>query len=326
MILDDNRFGIGVVQGGRFQFANRQLARHLGRDELAGALLADVPHAMRFLGYSLEMHNGRDSEREVVIGENGSGRTLRAAGRLLDPDRPESGTVFLVEDVSEAKRLEELKNDIDQIMRHDLKSPLATIAGIREALELAGPLTGRQQRLTAMLEQTVAEMTTRINQSLYLYKLEAGNLQLTPAPVPLARLLEDARLELAPLLSAGGRLDIVYDAPPEAFVVLGERVLLLSLWVNLLKNALEAAAGAGPVTVTVSDPAAPRVAITNPGEVPVGLRDRFFEKYATAGKTGGTGLGAYSARLIARAFGGAVTLDVSRPGQTTVTVSGLPPA
>ena len=326
MILDDNRFGIGVVQDGRFQFANRQLARQLGRDELTGRLLADVPHAMRFLGDTLDMTPERDSERAVVIGSDGSSRTLLALGRLLNLKRPELGAVYLVEDVSEARRLEQLKNDIDQIMRHDLKSPLATISGVREALELAGPLTERQQRLTALLERTVAEMTTRINQSLYLYKLEAGSLQLTPAPVPLARLLEDARLELAPFLSAGGRLDIVYDAPPEAFVILGERVLLLSLWVNLLKNALEAAAGAGPVTVTVSDPRAPRVAIANPGEVPPGVRDRFFKKYATSGKRGGTGLGTYSARLIARAFGGDVALDTSRPGMTTVTVTGLPPA
>ncbi|KHK03171.1 7TM diverse intracellular signaling domain-containing protein [Desulfovibrio sp. TomC] len=326
LVLDDHRFGIGVVQDGRFQFANRQLARHLGRDDVAGQLLTDVPQAARFLGVALDMSAERDSEREVVLGENGSGRTLRAAGRLLDPARPELGTVYLVEDVSDARRLEQLKNDIDQVMRHDLKSPLATIAGIREALELAGPLTERQQRLTAMLERTVAEMTSRINLSLALYKIEAGSLRLTPGPAPLARLLEDARLELAPFLSAGGRLDIAYDAPPGAFVVLGEPTLLLSLWVNLFKNALEAAAGAGAVTVAVSDPGAPRVAITNPGEVPPDVRDRFFEKYATSGKPGGAGLGAYSARRIARAFGGDVTLDASRPGLTTVTVIGLPPA
>ncbi|MHC1788208.1 7TM diverse intracellular signaling domain-containing protein [Solidesulfovibrio sp.] len=326
MILDDHRFGIGVVQDGRFQFANRQLARHLGREELLGQPLAAVPQALDFLGNSLEMPGDRDSAREVTLGENGSGRSLRAVGRCLDPARPEMGTVFIVEDVSEARRLETLKNDIDQIMRHDLKSPLATIAGIQEALKLAGPLTEGQRRLTAMLERTVSEMTSRINLSLNLYKMETGSFRLTPQPLSLARLLEDARLELAPALSFGGRIDLVYEAPPEAFTVLGERLLLVSLLVNVLRNAVEAAANAGPVVVTVSDPAAPRVAIVNPGEVPPGIRHRFFEKYATAGKPGGTGLGTYSARLIARTFGGDVQVDFSRPGQTTVTVTGLQPS
>lgn len=326
MILDDHRFGIGVVRDGRFQFANRQLARHFGCETLAGQILAEVPHALRFLGNTAATPPlDRDSEREMVIGDNGSGRSLRAVGRLLDPARPDQGTVYIVEDVSEARRLEKLKNDIDQVMRHDLKSPLATIAGIQEALELAGPLTERQRSLTGMLERTVAAMTSRLNLSLYLYKIEAGSLHLTPQPLLLARLLEEARLELALFLTAGNRLDIVYEVPPGTFTVLGERVLFVSLWVNLLRNALEAAKGLGPVVVTVSTPDAPRVAITNPGEVPAGIRDRFFEKYVTAGKSGGTGLGTYSARLIARTFGGDITLDASRPGYTTVTVTGLRP-
>ena len=308
MILDDHRFGIGVVRDGRFQYANRQLARHFGCETLAGQALADVPHALRFLGHTVATPPAdRDSEREIVIGDNGSGRSLRAVGRLLDPTRPDQGTVYIVEDVSEARRLEKLKNDIDQVMRHDLKSPLATIAGIQEALELAGPLTERQRSLTGMLERTVAAMTSRLNLSL------------------LARLLEEARLELALFLTAEARLDIVYEAQPGTFTVLGERVLFVSMLVNLLRNALEAAKGLGPVTVTVSTPDAPRVAIANPGEVPAGIRDRFFEKYVTAGKPGGTGLGTYSARLIARTFGGDITLDTARPGYTTVTVTGLRP-
>jgi signal transduction histidine kinase len=46
----------------------------------------------------------------------------------------------------------------------------------------------------------------------------------------------------------------------------------------------------------------------------------FFEKYTTLGKRGGTGLGTYSARLMARTMGGDVELDTSEPGATTVTV------
>jgi signal transduction histidine kinase len=68
------------------------------------------------------------------------------------------------------------------------------------------------------------------------------------------------------------------------------------------------------------DPGA-KVAVCNQGEVPPEIRDRFFEKYATAGKKQGTGLGTYSAKLIARTHGGDVALDTSEPGFTSVIVS-----
>ena len=59
----------------------------------------------------------------------------------------------------------------------------------------------------------------------------------------------------------------------------------------------------------------------SPGEVPEAIRGRMFEKYVTHGKRGGTGLGAYSAALAARAHGGRVLLNASQPGVTTVLVT-----
>ena len=69
-----------------------------------------------------------------------------------------------------------------------------------------------------------------------------------------------------------------------------------------------------------ADAAAGTFAIRNQGEVPREIVDRFFEKYVTSGKSFGTGLGAYSARILARAHGGDVELDTSAPGRTTVRV------
>lgn len=321
MILDDQRFGIGMVRGERFCFANHCLALQLGRNDLNGLTLADVPKARPLLAGIMQAASDHDAEIETIVDDDGRGRTLRTVGRRLDPGHPERGTVFLVEDVSEAKRLEQLKNDINQVMRHDLKSPLATVASALEALELAGPLNVRQRGLIAMLEQAVAAMTARINLSLHLYRLEAGSLGLTPQPLPLAALLADARGELAPYLTAGREWRIAYEAPAEAFVVLGERAMLTAMLVNLLKNALEAAGEAGSVVMTVADPPSPRLVIENPGEVPPEIRARLFEKHVTAGKARGTGLGAYSARLIARAFGGDVVADTTIPGRTVVTVT-----
>ena len=54
--------------------------------------------------------------------------------------------------------------------------------------------------------------------------------------------------------------------------------------------------------------------VHNDGAVPEAVRPRFFQKYATAGKSGGIGLGAYSARLLARVQQGDIALHTSAGG------------
>jgi two-component system sensor histidine kinase/response regulator len=62
------------------------------------------------------------------------------------------------------------------------------------------------------------------------------------------------------------------------------------------------------------------VGIQNSGTVPEEIRDTFFGKYATAGKSGGTGMGTYSARLITETLGGKISLDTSEDVGTTVQI------
>jgi signal transduction histidine kinase len=89
---------------------------------------------------------------------------------------------------------------------------------------------------------------------------------------------------------------------------------------NLLLNALEASPESGTVSITLGKGEAVSITIRNKGEVPSEMRDVFFEKYATSNKVTGSGLGTYSARLIARTHGGDITVDTGTPGETGVTV------
>jgi len=75
------------------------------------------------------------------------------------------------------------------------------------------------------------------------------------------------------------------------------------------------------ITVAMNQGEGISISIHNQGAVPVEIRDTFFEKYATAGKSGGTGLGTYSARLIAETLGGQIALDTSEQLETTIHIS-----
>jgi signal transduction histidine kinase len=102
--------------------------------------------------------------------------------------------------------------------------------------------------------------------------------------------------------------------------MLGEGLLCYSMLSNLVKNALEASPEGGVVTIGLCTGAQPEVTVHNMGAVPEAIRDRFFEKYATQGKSSGTGLGTYSAQLIARTLGGDIHMRTSEQEGTTVTV------
>jgi len=105
----------------------------------------------------------------------------------------------------------------------------------------------------------------------------------------------------------------------------GLESLLYTMTLNLLVNAVEASSQGGEVLVRLEPGLEPEsdqldLFITNQGEVPREIRGRFAQKYMTAGKPRGRGLGTYSARLAAEAHHGSLTLDDSTPGQTTIRV------
>lgn len=75
---------------------------------------------------------------------------------------------------------------------------------------------------------------------------------------------------------------------------------------------MEAAPEDSVVTVAiVTGEDAHMVDVHNQGVIPEAARTRFFERYNTAGKEGGTGLGTYVARLIAESHGGSIAYSTS---------------
>jgi hypothetical protein len=108
----------------------------------------------------------------------------------------------------------------------------------------------------------------------------------------------------------------------DELLALGDSMLCYSLFQNLLKNACEAAPDDSTVTVTIYGGAPMRITLDNQGVVPAAIRNTFFEKFATAGKQGGTGLGTYSAKLLAEAQNGTIAMETSdEKNQTRITLT-----
>lgn len=221
----------------------------------------------------------------------------------------------------------DLREHVERIARHDLKAPLSALIGLPQVLQENYDLPPEAAHIVGLIEQAAHSMLDMLNQSLVLYRLETGAFVLTPHPLDILDLASRTCARLCAMaISRGRTLETTLSGgavPAGARVeYAGDDLLLGPMLQNLLVNALEASPDGGRVAVDVQPgPQAIRLVVTNVGEVPPEIRSRMFDKYVTVGKRGGTGLGAYSAALAAKAHGGDIALDAGVPGHTTIIVT-----
>lgn len=219
-----------------------------------------------------------------------------------------------------------LRDDVERIMHHDLKSPLSGILGAAQMILSENPPENECIELAKMIEVSGYTMLEMISRSLDLYKMEQGRYRFDPQQVNLipiiARVIGDnGGLTRALHLNVAVHIGDHESDGREAFMVPGESTLCYSLLANLTKNAMEASPMQGNITINLRrDAAGSTISIRNQGEIPEKIRDHFFEKYATAGKFSGTGLGTYSARLMIQTMGGDISFETSSEKGTEITV------
>jgi two-component system sensor histidine kinase/response regulator len=211
-----------------------------------------------------------------------------------------------------------LREDVERITRHDLKSPIAVALQSSQAL-LGSELSAHQRASAEMIETAAGNALEMINRTLDVYKMETGRYQPTLQPFDLAALLHKVALQTQ-VAFEWKQVRVSFPASA-ASACLGESLLCYSLFSNLLRNAAEASPEGAVVTLEVaSGDGSVHVVVENQGEVPEAMRACFFDKYASADKVGGSGLGTYSVKLMAEVQGGSVGMQ-SKDGRTRLTVS-----
>jgi signal transduction histidine kinase/ActR/RegA family two-component response regulator/HPt (histidine-containing phosphotransfer) domain-containing protein len=213
-----------------------------------------------------------------------------------------------------------MREEVERIARHDLKTPLASIASVPRLLRERRRPDAQEGELLGMVERAALRVLSMVNLSLDLYRMEEGSYRLRAQAVDLAALVHTVARELQAHADSKN-LRLALDLPVQPLYAQGEELLCYSTVANLLKNALEASPDGSEIRVRLHRRAelsgeALVLDIHNRGEVPQAVRASFFEKYATYGKPGGTGLGAYSARLMARVQHGDLRMASAADGTT----------
>ncbi|MEZ7196812.1 ATP-binding protein [Pseudodesulfovibrio karagichevae] len=308
---------VGDISGSR-DYSRR--VEYRSNDEL-GVLVAEF-NAM--LG-RIEDRDARLNRHREMLEQRVEERTLQLKVKQLELLK---NNRQLYSEIQRRAQAEMIREEVERINRHDLKSGLSLVIGYPELLLQQGDLSAEQIKLIKRIRAAGYRMLDMIRNHLDMFKMEKGVYALNRLPIDLVQTLCDLEEELAPQLTSGGvrlaiRLDDRDVVGDETFTVSGEGPLLRTMCRNLVQNAIEASRAGDEVAVILAHDHAgrPCLTVTNPTPVPAEIRERFFEKYVTHGKENGTGLGTYFAALIARTHGADITMNTGDETGTTLRIT-----
>ncbi len=205
---------------------------------------------------------------------------------------------------------ERLRNALLGAISHDLRTPLAALAGMADSLRLtAPPLAPEHAEIAQALREAALRMNALVNNLLDMARLESGRIALNLQWQPLEEVVGSALRGLATLFE--GRHPIRVQLPPDLPLLNFDAVLIERVLANLLENAAKYT----PAGAAILIGAAPTkesvevwVADEGPG-LPPGREELIFEKFERGRKesaTPGVGLGLAICRAIVAAHGGTI--------------------
>ncbi len=267
---------------------------------------------------TFEVHLRRGEEPPAVVElrsrpivEDGCLRGFQAVGR----------------DISEKRRMEEMKADFLAMITHDMKNPVSVIVGYSEILlNDICPSSGCRDMLVS-IDSSARGLLHLILNFLDLSRIEAGALRLNLVPTVLNDILRQV-IDYETPLARAKRIDIRETFEPLP-AVNGDRLQLDRVFVNLIGNAIKFTPAGGQVAVrthAINGSVWVEVSDNGPG-IPANQIPHLFGKYQrlsqTAQTTDGTGLGLFIAKSMIDAHGGVVRVE-SQPGAGATFVVELP--
>ncbi|HYZ34579.1 MAG TPA: PAS-domain containing protein, partial [Crenalkalicoccus sp.] len=294
-----------------------------------GVKLGQYPQAGEdieaFVAETREWHRGNHEPLERLLPD---GRWILVTERAT----PDGGTVGIRTDITALKRAmadlaaardtaaaaTEAKSRFLARMSHELRTPLNGVLGLAQALARDPTLPEKARTRARTLEAAGRHLVEVANDVLDLAKVEAGKLELRPAPAALPSLVEGCLTLIQPAASEKRvtlAVEIADDLPP---FVLADPTRLRQLLLNLLSNAVKFTPPEGRVELRALRCAAPdaagripvrlEVRDTGPG-VPEAARHAVFGDFVQldrGGISGGTGLGLAIAAHIAERMDGRI--------------------
>jgi signal transduction histidine kinase len=184
-------------------------------------------------------------------------RTLSVRALLIDDGRRSLGVIAMIDDISERRRLEEVRRDFVANVSHELKTPMGALGLLAETL-VAEPDGEVAQRLASRIHTEAFRVSRIIDDLLDLSRIES---EATPPREPvLVNLVMAEAVERVRAVADQRSIAVVLYEPEPPVAVVGDRRQLVSAMAALLENAItysyddSTVTVAGVVTREAADP------------------------------------------------------------------------
>ena len=299
---------------GRLGSTNAKLDLLLGAGRSIGRTLVEATRSAELgeAAATATAVGGVATRREVFLPS--LQRTVMASLAPLSGRR----ALVVLRDLSEQKAAETSRRDFVSNASHELRTPVAAIAGAAETLLGGVPLDPAARGFVEIIARHSQRLSRLAQELLDLSRLESGEFHPELSAVDLPQLFDEAA-ELVKARAQEKNVALAVDSPP-ALRALADRRALEQILVNLLDNAIKFTPTGGRVTLLADGTVnAVLLSVIDTG---AGIEQRhlgrLFERFyrvdnGRARENGGTGLGLSIVKHLAQAQGGEVGVE-SGPG------------
>jgi len=245
------------------------------------------------------------------------------ASPFLDENGLVLGTVYLFDDITREKEIDQMKSDFISLVSHELRTPLTSIIGFVSFIldGKAGAINDRQRNSLARVQRQSKRLAALINDLLDISRIESGRIQMDQAPISLLEIVTQRLEEIRPQADEKS-IQLALTAPESAPNILGDEARMGQVFTNLIGNAIKFTPNNGEVNVKVeADGNLLHVEVidTGPG-IPPEERQKIFDKFyqlsdISTRQQGGSGLGLSISKSIVEAHGGKLWIDDGNQGK-----------
>ena len=246
------------------------------------------------------------------------------ASPIVHGDRVD-GAVVIVLDVTQKRLAEQMRQEFSANVSHELKTPLTSISGYAEMIELGMvPSEDDQKEFARRIHKEALRLLALISDIIRLSRIEEGipkEFQL----IDLQPICEDTRESLAELAEERDHIQLILDCE-QSFVV-GDSSMITELLYNLTENAIKYNKPGGQVCITTrQQPEEAMIEVKDSGiGIPEESLQRVFERFYRVDKsrskqTGGTGLGLSIVKHIVEYHNGRIELSSELGTGTTIRI------
>lgn len=273
-------------------------------------------------GFDVFVHQARSqgSETREWTYVHKSGRRIPVSvmvTSMRDDNGDLSGFLGVAEDISERKRMDQMKAEFVSTVSHELRTPLTSISGAL-GLVVGGGLGALPEPITRLLAtayRNSQRLALLINDVLDIEKIASGKLHFDLQVVPLIPLLQQA-LDAIRSYGSDRGVTLALVEPEEALWVRVDSQRLMQVLANLLSNAIKFSPDKGLVSLSLALSANKVVvSVTDQGiGIADAFRSRIFQRFAQADSSDtrakdGTGLGLAITRELIERMGGRVDFE-----------------